>query len=54
MNIIKESETEIKKSNRGDIYIFKCEYPEKNPPNALKDIVDCLEHIGIFDGINRS
>lgn len=54
MEIIEESENKtVMRSNRGDIYEFTCVYPEENPPNAIKDITDCLAAIGMFDGISR-
>lgn len=42
-----------KVSNRGDVYIFESYYPEENSEESVKDIVDCLESIGVFDGVNK-
>lgn len=49
-----KSETElIHVTNCGNKLYGTYYYPKENPPNALRDIVDCMEYIGLFDGIKK-
>lgn len=52
MEIIEKFENKtVMRSNRGNVYEFTCVYPNENPPNAIEEITDCLNHLGIFNGI---
>ncbi|MBU1151260.1 hypothetical protein KJ632_00350 [Patescibacteria group bacterium] len=42
------------KTNKGQIISFKSHYPKNNPENWDLAITDCLRHLGIFDGMEKS
>ena len=32
---------------------FKCNYPDENPEGTIDNITSALNHLGIFEGINK-